>query len=211
LRDTFFPHIHGRAFVQEAWRRGGAKAIDALYEAPEKWPASTEQILHPEKYFQRDRIDPPREVPEVAEIQGTPTFQQDVLGEWMIYAWLASYVGPAEARRASEGWGGDRLAIAVKPGGLSSRLQTEWDTARDAQEFAQALTKLFKVRLGKEASFREGDPGTLIYERDDRRVSLRRMDRSVELSEEMPCAFCTGSEMRKRARPNTDGGQRPAR
>jgi hypothetical protein len=213
VRDMFFRHVHGRIFVQEAWRRGGAKTVDALYDSPERWPASTEQILHPEKYFDRERLDTPREIPRVGDIEGRTPFQEDVLGEWMIYAWLAAYLPPAEARRASEGWGGDRLAIDVRPGRLSSRLQTVWDSARDAEEFAQALRRLFAIRLGQEGALRSQGPGRFSYQKGDRRVSLRLVGTSVDLAEEMPCAFCEEPEtIRERAiekMKEARGGRRP--
>ena len=45
----------------------------------------------------------------------------------------------ANARAASAGWGGDRLALLRGPGGaIAVALLTTWDTAADADEFAAA-------------------------------------------------------------------------
>jgi hypothetical protein len=50
----FQPYSDGPAFVQSVKRRGGWKAVDELYESP---PASTEQVIHPERYPEDDPTD----------------------------------------------------------------------------------------------------------------------------------------------------------
>jgi hypothetical protein len=44
---TFQPYSDGPSFVQEIYQRGDWEAVNAVYENP---PASTEQVIHPEKY-----------------------------------------------------------------------------------------------------------------------------------------------------------------
>jgi len=44
---TFQPYSDGPAFVRQFYRQGGWPAVNGLYERP---PASTEQVIHPEKY-----------------------------------------------------------------------------------------------------------------------------------------------------------------
>src|SRR5579862_7182405 len=52
-----FQYSDGTRFVSEAYRRGGWKAVDALYAKP---PLSSQQIIDPSLYF--DRPTPPVEV-----------------------------------------------------------------------------------------------------------------------------------------------------
>ncbi|MHC5022091.1 MAG: hypothetical protein ACYTGX_18690, partial [Planctomycetota bacterium] len=43
-----YPYDGGKKFAQVAFKRGGWKAVDKLFR---DYPTSTEQVLHPEKYF----------------------------------------------------------------------------------------------------------------------------------------------------------------
>ena len=53
LRDTLtFPYNNGLAYISNIQSKGGWEAVNALYK---KMPASTEQILHPDKAASRRR------------------------------------------------------------------------------------------------------------------------------------------------------------
>jgi hypothetical protein len=56
-RGMLFPYDEGEEFVCELYRRGGWRAVDRAYR---RLPASTAEILFPERYGSRDRpVDPP--------------------------------------------------------------------------------------------------------------------------------------------------------
>jgi hypothetical protein len=100
-----FTHIDGLLFAARARARGPWSAVDALWAYP---PASTEEILHPEKY---DACEAPIAVPGsmLPELPGFgPPAATDVLGELVARTWLASALPPEIAERAAAGWGGDR-------------------------------------------------------------------------------------------------------
>lgn len=120
-------------------------------------PRSTEQILHPVKYWDSTRADEPREV--TCDVSGLPegwrVLREDTLGE--LYAALLTT--PFEEREgmnvsplgilglrftndAASGWGGDRYALLERGEGLLLCLETVWDTIKDAEEFAQTLREL---------------------------------------------------------------------
>ena len=142
LRDTaLFPYQDGLSFVTRLVTNGGYAAVDAAFADP---PDSTEQILHPAKYLQREK---PIEVtlPKVLVDRAGPGWTeagQDTLGELILRVWLnQGGVGTEAARAATAGWGGDRLLLFRGAGDAVSVLaHTEWDTARDADEFAAAAT-----------------------------------------------------------------------
>lgn len=141
LRDTaIFPYQDGLAFVTRLLANGGYEAIDAAFVDP---PDSTEQILHPDKYLQRER---PITVTLPAVLfdglgPGWTEAGQDTLGELLLRIWLnEGGIGTDVSRIATAGWGGDRLALLRNGDALSVLLQTEWDTAIDADEFAAAAT-----------------------------------------------------------------------
>ena len=54
--ELLFPYAAGQEFVCGLYEEGGWDAIDAAYERP---PASTAQILFPERYGEDEPLDPP--------------------------------------------------------------------------------------------------------------------------------------------------------
>ena len=154
LRETsLFPYDAGAAFVQELVAEGGYEAVNDAFEHP---PASTEQVLHPAKY--RDREDPVevkvRDGIAGAVGQGWSEELRDQLGELILRIWLSDHgVGAEAASDAAAGWGGDRLVmLSHEDGSIAIALATTWDTPGDAAEFAEAA----QTALG-DADFAGGD------------------------------------------------------
>jgi len=147
-RQLEFPYIDGWAFVMAIRADGGYAAVDAAFGDR---PVSTEQIMHPEKYL--DREDPvPVELPDLTATLGlgwTESYQQ-TLGQMLIGVLVAdgrsapapSVPGVLPAlpnAEAAAGWGGDRLVSLDGPDGTWAVVwQTAWDSATDADEFSAA-------------------------------------------------------------------------
>jgi hypothetical protein len=147
VRETaLFPYERGLAFVSTLLAQGGYAAVDAAFKDP---PGSTEQILHPQKYAQREA---PTAVtlPNVAKALGTgwTAAGQDTLGELLLSIWLTQGGVPAaEASTAAAGWGGDRLVILRGPNGaVGVGIASTWDTAADAAEFLAAASTAVQAR-----------------------------------------------------------------
>ena len=142
LRETLtFPYTTGLGYVQKVQAAGGWPAVNAYFS---KMPASTEQILHPDKYTAGEA---PVAVTLPADLatrlgSGWSLPLQDTFGEYQMGLWLReSGVAPAAATAAAAGWGGDRLAVINGPDGAwAVAMQTVWDTAADATEFEAAAT-----------------------------------------------------------------------
>ena len=142
LRESLlFPYTSGLSFVQGLQATGGWQAVNDAFGRP---PASTEQILHPEKYAAGEAavvVDLPN---DLASRLGTgwKVGLEDTLGEFSLRIWLANAgggKGAATAQPAAAGWGGDRVALLDGPSGATAiALSTTWDTAADAAEFATA-------------------------------------------------------------------------
>jgi hypothetical protein len=133
-----------------------------MFEDP---PASTEQVIHPERY---EASDDPIDVtlPEglvAAMGAGWSLGLEDTFGEYQMSIWLeVGGIEPSAAASAVAGWGGDRMAYLTGPIRAPEAADalvwsTEWDTAADAMAFQQAAG----------AVVGDGDsPGTVIVASD---------------------------------------------
>jgi hypothetical protein len=141
-----FPYEHGSEWATRLYKRGGWAMVSAAFD---QLPQSTEQILHPEKYFAREA---PTKVslPELRTLG--PTWRKidyDVNGEWSYYLILDQFLAnAAESKRAAAGWAGDRYALYEEPKSASILLVqlSAWDTDEDAQEFFDAYIKRSEQR-----------------------------------------------------------------
>ncbi len=140
LRESLiFPYTAGLQMVNGARATGGWAAVDALYAKP---PASTEQVLHPDTYAAGEA---PIAVTFPADLakrlgNGWSGDTQDTLGEFVLRTWLANggAVTAPVAETAATGWGGDRIALVRNGDRSGIVIDTRWDTAADAAEFAAA-------------------------------------------------------------------------
>ncbi len=143
FRDTLlFSYLQGAAFCMEVKHRGGQKLLDYAFTTDP--PRSTEQILHPEKWYGR-RDDPVvLQLPDLAkELPGYRKAAEGEMGELGIRILLRGGTKNRDqadaADAAAAGWGGDRFAVYEREGGRLIVWLTEWDTTADAAEFRGAL------------------------------------------------------------------------
>lgn len=153
-------YYQGQAFLrrQARVRPNGRLArpsdVERAFRDP---PRSTEQVLHPVKYWEDDLRDEPRRV--VCDAGGLPrgwsVLREDTFGE--LYAALlttpfeerlgmkVSLIGILGLRftnDAASGWGGDRYVLLAKGDGRVLHLDSRWDSIKDAEEFAAAVEAL---------------------------------------------------------------------
>lgn len=153
-------YAQGQAFLARQARFGpfGATPVSAdvarAFAAP---PATSEELLHPARYWDPARREPATPVSFTAGAlpAGWSVAHEDVLGELL----LAIFVTPPEARRglpatslgvaqsrfthpAAEGWDGDRVVLATREGAAFARLATRWESPEVAARFAAAATRV---------------------------------------------------------------------
>ena len=152
LEGLAFPATRGTAFVSYLWEQGGWEAINQAYQNP---PQSSEQIMHPERY----PADIPLEVtlPDLLPVlgEGWEMLDQNTLGEWNLYLMLTSGMDP-QARQEAEpaleavtGWGGDLYSIYFhsESGEIFLVSKVLWETSADAREFLSLLNTHVTARF----------------------------------------------------------------
>ena len=150
----------GQSFLRRQARRsilGSPALLGDLELAFTNPPRSTEQILHPVKFWDPDRVDEPRVV--TCDTSGLPqawnVLREDTFGE--LYAAILTtpfedrggmdvsdlgLLGLRFTNAAASGWGGDRFVLLERDGGYFLRMCLRWDSAADAREFHAALREL---------------------------------------------------------------------
>lgn len=134
-----FPYLKGMAFVTKLHSAGGLKQLGKVYK---DLPASTEQILHPEKYYASRDVPVPMDLGFTAKALPASAEQifEDVLGEFGVVELLHPLRDQSAQERAGAGWGGDRYRVYKrKDGSLAFLFWSAWDTESDAIEFASAF------------------------------------------------------------------------
>jgi hypothetical protein len=174
-----FPYVEGSDFVREALSRGGWEAVDRLYRDP---PASTEQILHPERYF--DARDVPRAVALPGEDSESAPLAEGSWGEFgtrlALAAALADTALPALAAR---GWDGDRYALWRDPqGSIRYVWITLWDSPALAERFAEAYSQAAMDRASAPARIATAE-GRFELAAGGRTMTLLRRGDRVEIRE----------------------------
>lgn len=151
-RLLVFPYFGGMRFVIAARVGRTWSDVNDVYGKP---PVSTEQILHPKRYFAGDQ-------PVQLDFNPTPTVQDDqliydsVFGEYQMKLVLEEHL--LEGKNALEeqslvdeamtGWDGDRLrAYEFDDGQVVISHLSVWDTFNDADEYFDALVKMMKLRF----------------------------------------------------------------
>jgi len=147
LREVLlFPYLSGLAMIQRVRAAHPWSTVNAMFKRP---PESTEQVLHPEKYWANERPAAIkwRPLPSLADYEKLRT---DVLGEFQLGVYLGLGVDDTVATRAAEGWNGD-LLLALRRKGEADALPllihlSSWDSEADAIEFANAERHLLAAR-----------------------------------------------------------------
>jgi hypothetical protein len=141
-------YVDGLSFCASLHGSGGFAAVDRAHSAP---PVSTEQVLHPERFAQPDTPTIVR-LPDLPELTaaGYELVREDTLGELEMGVYFGQGVSEDEAKRAADGWDGDRIRVYRAEGAPSAVVWLSvWDTERDAEQAAYAAERV--VRAGPKA------------------------------------------------------------
>ncbi len=147
-----FDYTECPQFVNAIYEDGGWPAVNALYDDP---PATTEQILDPEKY--RTREFTRTSAPESAEDslgEGWKLLNTSLFGEFDVYNYVATILDDEFAGAVvADGWGAGWISVYTRDGadggsGTLVRIQLDWDSSRDMAEFLAAYGPMVQIVSG---------------------------------------------------------------
>jgi hypothetical protein len=136
----------GRALAAELRYLGGAPALKSALRT---FPQTTEQLLHVDKFLERERALPVVLPSRIGAVRLTTA---QTFGELSIRDLLRA-VGVPGAASIATGWGGGRLALYESAqGDAIAALVLRWDTLEDAAEWRGAVARYVAAAFGEMAS-----------------------------------------------------------
>lgn len=171
LIETFiFRYRDGARLVEAVRRARGENGVNELFERP---PASSEQVLHPEKYQQNEQ---PRAVSldeNAFAAAGWKSVTSTPLGEIGVRGLLMAGIPEKDAVRAASGWGGDRAFLFEKEGSAPLFVwKTIWDKLSDAVKFYDAYNALERHRNSVQVNASTSTDAAQIVWRDNGRLTI---------------------------------------
>jgi len=146
VRETVvFQYVAGVNFITWAYQRAGWEGVNALLAHP---PTSTEQVLHPDKYFTH------AEYPLSVHVAGLSPYVQEgwqvaenaTVGEFMIRVLGEQFLPEARARSVAAGWDGDRLVALTHGDDIALAWMTAWDNEKEAAEFFEGYAAILAAK-----------------------------------------------------------------
>jgi hypothetical protein len=141
LDRSDFQYRAGTRFVLRSTNSSDWSLVNRLYTHP---PLSTEQVLHPEKYFETP--DPPSRI-DLGNLSALfssewKEIENDTLGELLVRCLFNQRLGPTRAAAISAGWDGDRFVAYRNGDHVAFIWATIWDSSADAREFYEGYQEL---------------------------------------------------------------------
>jgi hypothetical protein len=157
-----FPYDYGVEFVKTLYEQGdGWEAVEKAYANP---PNTTEQVMHPEKYFAQEDVQAVKTPSMTGDWNFTKT---ERYGEYFILTMLDNWIPTDDAEEAAEGWGGDNLTFYERDDEYLFTWKIVWDSTDDAQEFYSAFQEMLSVT----SAHKENDNNWFAY---GRYISIQR-------------------------------------
>ena len=170
-RSLVFPYTKGMSFQQAVLQRDPQRGFGEVFLHP---PASTQQILHPEKYFEHLQPTAPA-LPVVHLPKGYKGLVGGELGELEQNILLEQYVGKTRAAELSAHWRGCSFELheSKKAARVVLLYSTEWDSEESARQYFAAYTQVMRKKW-KIMTVASEEADVLLGTGDDGRFELRR-------------------------------------
>jgi hypothetical protein len=178
MRETLlFPYAQGMLFQHALVEKFGQEAFSRIFHKP---PVSSQQILHPEKYFGGLKPTEP-ELPSVSSEEDYEELTEGYIGELDHAILLRQYAGQEQADSLSPRWKGGRYRVLEDKKDKHAVLAyvAEWESEAVAREYfalyRQVLAKKWKaMKVSKESGGLvegRGDDGYFVLRLKGARVS----------------------------------------
>ncbi|MDQ7779198.1 MAG: hypothetical protein RDV41_05760 [Planctomycetota bacterium] len=189
IRESLlFPYIKGLIWFIGLKKHGGWEAVNKAYA---DLPASTEQILHPKKYYGEERDNPTiLTTPKLDELVGTDWKELDdnVVGQFALDIVMHEFFETsARIRNVAKGWDGDNYRIFDNPkaGRVLLVWLTTWDTEKDAGQFFEVYGELIPKKY-KDAKSAKSDEKLKVWMTLEDMVSIEIRGTDVLVVESAP-------------------------
>ena len=187
LRLTLiFPYTKGMLFQNAVYDRDGTNGFTEVFLKP---PLSTQQILHPEKYFSGVKPTEP-ELPEPHLAKGYKSLVGGSLGELEHTIMLEQYSGKTRAAEIAPHWRGCAFDLLEnkKSGRIVLLYAAEWDSEDSAGQYFAAYRRQLSKKW-KQMTISAETSDLITGTGDDGRFELRRKGATVTSMEGLPPAI----------------------
>ncbi len=188
--NLMFSYSYGTEFVKDFLLNHSWDELKNLYKNP---PQTTEQIMHPEKFF--DEPDLPQDARSFADqYYGSHETEvneiaSNILGEFTTYLLLREHLDEETARKGAAGWDGDLVTLTEEPGENSLetlRMTFCWDSESEAREFREAYEQYLLNRYPHQELPGENRGETLIKLMTNNRITMSTKGSTVFISTRFP-------------------------
>jgi hypothetical protein len=165
-----FPYTKGMLFQNALFQRDGLDGFGAVFRKP---PVSTQQVLHPEKYFAGvTPSDPPLPEPKLRGYKG---LVGGALGELEHGILLEQYASKERSAELAPHWKGSSFELLEnrKAGRVVLLYAVEWDSEDAARQYFTAYREILGKKW-KSMTIASEEPDALTGTGDDGRFELRR-------------------------------------
>ena len=145
LRVTLvFPYTKGMLFQNAVTDRDGKPGFGEVFQNA---PLSTQQIMHPQRYFDGTKPTDPK-LPDVKLAHGYKGLVGGSLGELEHHILIQQAVSEAKAEEIAPHWRGCNFALAEnkKLGRIILFYVSEWDSPASARQFLEAYRASMKKK-----------------------------------------------------------------
>ncbi len=144
--QMIMPYSEGLKFTNYIYKRKGWKRINKVLLNP---PVSSEQILHPEKYFKKEL---PVKVNINLQINDIPLLHEGVIGEYYLNVLLSK---DDRIEDYAIGWNGDKHKLYFNDNDYLLLWKSYWDNEKSANNFYRFFKKFIIDEF--EVNFKKGN------------------------------------------------------